>query len=257
MGEREVFGAGPVILGHRGCGSGTVAGHEENTLESFLAAVELGLDWVEVDVRRTSDDALVVAHHPADDDGVFYADMTGEEAPDRGTMPLQELLDALPAEVGVDLDLKTSMEDATRGRTQTTAAYLAPVASRAARHRPVLVTTFDPAALDILREHAPDVPRGFLTWLSFPIEHAVAAAGHLDVQVLAAPWRSLRPKDIAAQQRPVDYVIDLVHESGREFLAWCPPPEFARELLDVGADALCVNNVPTFLDTALQAPINT
>ena len=157
----------------------------------------------------------------------------------------------------MDFDLKTSMEDATRGRTQTTAAHLAPVASRAARHRPVLVTTFDPAALDILREHAPEVPRGFLTWLSFPIEHAVAAAGHLDVQVLAAHWRSLRPKDIAPQQRPVDYVIDLVHESGREFLAWCPPPEFARELLDVGADALCVNNVPTFVETTLEAPIDT
>jgi len=38
-----------------------------------------------------------------------------------------------------------------------------------------------------------------------------------------------------------------VHQVGREFLAWCPDPEFAQELLDVGADAVCVDDVPTFL----------
>ena len=57
---------------------------------------------------------------------------------------------------------------------------------------PTLATTFDAGALDILRELAPGVPRGLLTWLDFPIGQAVAAAGHLDVQVLAAHWGSLR-----------------------------------------------------------------
>jgi glycerophosphoryl diester phosphodiesterase len=48
-------------------------------------------------------------------------------------------------------------------------------------------------------------------------------------------------------QRPLEYVVDLVHQSGREFLAWCPGPEFAQKLLDAGVDALCVNNVPNAL----------
>jgi glycerophosphoryl diester phosphodiesterase len=253
--DGRVFGPGPAILGHRGLGRGTVDGIHENTLESFLAAVALGIDWVEVDVRRTADDMLVVAHNPADDGGVFYADMTGEQAVGRGALRVEELLSALPEQVGVDFDVKTSMEDAARERAATTMGLLASVAARESRRRGVLITSFDPGALDIARELAPGVPRGLLTWLDFPIGQAVGAAAHLDVQVLAPHWGSLRPNKIEPEplQRPLPYVVDLVHQSGREFLAWCPGPEFAQKLLDAGVDALCVNDVPAAL-AARYAP---
>ncbi len=233
-----------------------VGGRQENTVESFLAAVDMGIDWVEVDIRRTSDDQLVVAHHPADEDGVFYADITGGEAADRGALRLEALLEALPPSVGIDFDVKTSMEDATRERARTTMGQLAPLVTREARRRPVLVTSFDPGALGIAHELAPLVPRGLLTWLDFPIGHGVAAAGHLDVQVLAAHCGSLRPNQVEPEplQRPLEYVVDLVHQSGREFLAWCPGLEFAQKLLDAGVDALCVNDVPKFLAVLCEAP---
>jgi glycerophosphoryl diester phosphodiesterase len=256
MDNHLVFGSRePVVIGHRGCGRGIVDGCVENTLESFLVAIELGVDWLEVDVRRTADDILVVAHDPAEPDGVFYADITGDQAGDRGALRLEELLDALPANVGVDFDLKTSMEDATRQRSATTAAQLAPIAQREARSRPLLVTSFDPGALDIIRELAPGVPRGLLTWLDFPIDQAVAAAGHLDVQVLASHCGSLRPNTIEPDPplRPLEYVVDIVHQSGREFLAWCPGPEFAAELVDAGADALCVNDAGKVIATFAAA----
>lgn len=244
--DGRLFGPGPVLLGHRGLGRGTVDGIAENTLESFLAAAALGIDWVEVDVRRTSDDRLVVAHNPANADGVFYADITGSEATDDGALDLHELLAALPDGVGIDFDVKTSMEDATRDRAETTMAQLARVARREARRRPTLISSFDAGALDIARELAPGVPRGLLTWVEFPIGQAVAMAGHLDVQVLAPHWGSLRPNDREPMelQRPLEYVVDMVHASGREFLAWCPTVSFAQQLLDAGVDALCVNNVP-------------
>ncbi|HEX6360439.1 glycerophosphodiester phosphodiesterase [Actinophytocola sp.] len=244
-----MFGPGPALLGHRGLGRGTVAGIYENTLESFLAAAALGIDWVEVDVRRTSDDRLVVAHNPANSDGVFYADITGTEATGDGALDLASLLEALPTGVGVDFDVKTSMEDAVRGRAETTMAKLAGVARREARRRPTLISSFDAGALDIAKELAPAVPRALLTWVEFPIGQAVAMAGHLDVQVLAPHWGSLRPneREPVELHRPLEYVVDTVHASGREFLAWCPTVKFAQELLDVGVDALCVNNVPKVL----------
>ena len=110
-----VFSAGPrpVLIGHRGCGSGTVRGHEANTLGSFLAAAQV-LPWVEVDVRRSADDVLFVMHDPAYADGVFLADVTAGQAAARGTLALADLLAALPPHLGVDLDLKTAMEDAAR-----------------------------------------------------------------------------------------------------------------------------------------------
>jgi glycerophosphoryl diester phosphodiesterase len=256
MAGERVFGDSTALLGHRGCGRGVVGGFTENTLESFLEAVRLGIDWVEVDVRRTCDDQLVVVHNPADEQGVFYADITGRDAVGRGALRLEQLLEALPPHIGVDFDVKTAMEDATRGREHTTMARLAPIAAREGRRRPTLISSFDVGALDIARENAPTVPRGLLTWVDFPIGQAVAAAGHLDVQVLAPHWGSLRPNGIEPEplHRPLDYVVDVVHASGREFLAWCPKLEFARQLLDAGVDALCVNNVPKVLAELVAAP---
>lgn len=249
MAANGVFGSRAVLLGHRGCGRGIVEGRLENTLDSFLTAVELGIDWVEVDVRRTCDDVLVVAHHPADADGVFYADLSAEQAAARGVLRLDTLLDALPPGIGVDLDLKSSMEDAPRAAARTTMGLLAPVARREARHRPALVTSFDAGALMVAREFCPTVPLGLLTWVEFPVGQAVAAAAQLDVQVLALHGGSLKPNrfEPASLQRPLSYVVETVHASGRELLAWCPGPSFARRLIAAGADALCVNNVPRTL----------
>jgi glycerophosphoryl diester phosphodiesterase len=65
---------------------------------------------------------------------------------------------------------------------------------------------------------------------------------------------SLRPNQIepAPLQRPLAYVVDLVHESGREFLAWCPTRTFARRLIEAGVAALCVSNVPKLLSSLAQ-----
>lgn len=249
MAVNGVFGPRAMLLGHRGCGRGTVEGHRENTLDSFLTAVELGIDWVEVDVRRTRDDVLVVAHHPADDDGVFYADLSAGQAAARGVLRLDTLLDALPGQIGVDLDLKSSMEDAPRAAARTTMGLLAPVARREARRRPVLITSFDAGALMVAREQCPTVPLGLLTWVEFPVGQAVAAAAQLDVQVLALHGGSLKPNrfEPAGLQRPLSYVVETVHASGRELLAWCPGPAFTRKLIAAGADAICVNEVPAML----------
>jgi glycerophosphoryl diester phosphodiesterase len=233
------------LVGHRGLGAGVVDGRRENTLESFMGAVDAGVDWLEVDVRRTADDVLVVAHDPAYDDGAFFTDTSADVAAARGTLMLDHLLSALPVHVGVDFDLKTSMEDATRAPQATTAALLAPVASREALRRPVAVTSFDPAALLATRSLAPAVAVGLLTWLEFPVGLAVAAAAHLDVAFLAVHMGSLQPNRIepAAQQRPLDYVVSLLHRANRQVLAWCPAPDELPAVLDAGVDAVCVNDV--------------
>jgi glycerophosphoryl diester phosphodiesterase len=170
-----VFGGGPTVIGHRGLGCGVVSGHAENTLGSFTTAVALGAAWVEVDVRRTADDVLVVAHDPAYADGVHLVDLSAAQTDDRGTLRLSALLDELPSVVGVDLDLKSAMEDCLRAPTRTTAGLLSPVAAEEAGRRPVMVSSFDPAALNRLRSTAPQVPLGWLTWHHYPLEAAGAA----------------------------------------------------------------------------------
>src|SRR3954451_16577478 len=148
---RDVFGNGPVVVGHRGLGCGVVSGHRENTLASFTSAVALEVGWVEADVRRTRDDVLVVEHDEAYPDGTRLADVPVAEADLRGTLRLQALREQLDPDVGLDLDLKSCIEDSLREPARTTAGLLSPgVAAEFRRRRPA-GSSFAPAALTRLR----------------------------------------------------------------------------------------------------------
>ena len=54
-----------LIIGHRGASRA----EGDNTLAAFRRAVEMGADGVELDVRRSADDRLVVHHDPHLPDG--------------------------------------------------------------------------------------------------------------------------------------------------------------------------------------------
>jgi glycerophosphoryl diester phosphodiesterase len=232
-----VFADTPVLCGHRGSGRG----EGENTLASFRAAVEHGLRWVEVDARQTADGVLVARHDPTTEDGRFVADLTADET---GLMRVADLFADLPPEVGIDVDVKSAMEDALRPRDRTTAALVAELVRDAAR--PVLATSFDPAALLILRERAPDVPLGLLTWIRFPLRKAIPAAAHLGVQVLAAHVESFPLSDPAVQavERDTATCVRTAHEAGLEVAAWCPEPGEREQLIEAGVDCLVIDDVP-------------
>jgi glycerophosphoryl diester phosphodiesterase len=218
----------------------------ENTMGSFLVALDAGIDWVEADVRRTLDDELFVTHDAAFPDGVFLAEMTGAQARRHGALPVSEMLEALPAHAGVMFDVKSSLEDASRPATSTTAALFARISRRLVHERPVFASSFDPAALLHLRAESPSLSLGLTTWLRFPIGHAVAAAAHLDVEVLAVHAGSLWPNaatatvDVPALQR----VVDQVHRADRELLVWGPTVDQSRHLAAVGVNAMVVDDAP-------------
>jgi glycerophosphoryl diester phosphodiesterase len=102
-----IFDIKPTIVGHRGFGSGQRGGYRENTVSSFLAAAASGLTWVELDVHRSRDGQLVVRHDPIAPTGEPIVTCTAAELADSGVASLDEVLTALPAEVGVNIDVKT------------------------------------------------------------------------------------------------------------------------------------------------------
>jgi glycerophosphoryl diester phosphodiesterase len=52
-----------MVIAHRGAwGPATPGAPAENTLQAFEAAIALGVDMIELDVRRTRDDRLIVFH---------------------------------------------------------------------------------------------------------------------------------------------------------------------------------------------------
>jgi glycerophosphoryl diester phosphodiesterase len=238
---RTVFADPPVLCGHRGLGRGVVEGRRENTLESFQAAAEAGLTWVEVDARLNRDGALVSLHDPAVEDGRLVSELTSAQTDELGLMRLGDLFEGLPPEVSVDLEVKTSLEDALRPRRRTTAASVAELVAIEAGRRTVLVTSFDPSAIMIVRERLPDVPIGLLTWRRFPLRKAIAASVHLGAQVVAPHFESL----VNPQERETAALLTVAHEAGLQVLTWSMGHEDLPDLIGMGVDCLCVDDVPS------------
>jgi glycerophosphoryl diester phosphodiesterase len=250
--DAAVFTGRPSLVGHRGLGRGEVDGHRENSVGSMLAALDAGVDWLEVDLTRTADDSLVAHHNPALPDGRFLVETTRSEAEAAGVVGLDELLDALPPGTPVDLDVKSVLEDALDPTVGRTAALLAPVLEREAGRRALLVTSFDPAALLLLRERVPAPAYGLISWVDFPLRHAVATAAGLGLGVVAVHLGSFGPNRIepGPVHRPAGHAIAVAHDAGLEVMAWCPEPDAAAVLAAAGVDALVLNDVPSAVPAA-------
>jgi len=244
-----VFTTRPSVIGHRGLGKGVVSGHRENTIASLLGAAEVGVDWVELDVARSADDALVVHHNPATVDGRFVVEQTAGQLRSVGIPTLEEVLEALPTSVRVVVDVKTILEDAPAPMSAGTAARLAPVLARESTRRPVLVTSFDAAVLLWLRGEVPGLRCGLISWLDFPLRMALPAAAHLGMSVACVHHRSFGANEIepGPVHRDPAYSIGIAHEAGLEVVAWCPSELVAPSLVAAGVDAVCVNDVPRML----------
>lgn len=238
-----LFDSTPAICGHRGSGRGVVGGYAENTLASCLAAVQWGLRWLEVDCRLAADGVLVAGHDPRLPDGRFVIDVPSAET---GLATLAELFAGVPAGVGIDLEVKTSLEDALRPREATTAAVASDAAAREqAAGRPMLLTSFDASVLVIARERHPELPIGLLTWTRFPLRKAIPAAVHLGCQVVAPQFASfpLPGTPAEAMERELAHGIDVAHRAGLEVVAWCPKPPEEALLAEAGVDCLIVDDV--------------
>lgn len=85
----------PLVIAHRGAS----ADHPENTLAAFEGATHQGADGVELDVRLTRDEQLVLSHDHRLPDGTYIHRATAEAL--RATAPLEELGAALDVASGI------------------------------------------------------------------------------------------------------------------------------------------------------------
>jgi glycerophosphoryl diester phosphodiesterase len=227
----------PLVLGHRGAS----AAAPENTLAAFARAREMGADGVELDVRRTADDVLVV-HHDAQADGagvirtMTFADLRAA----RADLPtLDEALDAcrgllvntevkcLPWEPDPDPDgavVRATIDAIARTATQA------------------VLSSFDLNAVDLAREYAPAVETGWLTHGQDVVAAARIAADHGHV------W--LNPDVRAARLGGADG-IGAAHAAGLRVSVWTVDDlDDARTLAADGVDIL-ITNSPDRLIAAL------
>ncbi len=99
------------IVAHRGAPQRA----RENTVESFLAAQEMGADMIELDVRKTADNVLVTYHDPWISrfthvpllKDCTYRQLLDLTAKRRYTVPtLEQVFGVLAGKVMLDIELK-------------------------------------------------------------------------------------------------------------------------------------------------------
>lgn len=163
----------PRIIGHRGA----KAYAPENTLASIHAAADMGVEWVEIDVKLTKDFIPIIFH----DDGLerctngtglvaetdyktileldagswFNESFTGEKIP-----TLEEALNVIiDRGLGVNLEIKPCP-----GREVETAEVMLDVATRIWPDDapPPLVSSFSHVSLETAMDYMPEWPRGLL-----------------------------------------------------------------------------------------------
>ena len=160
----------PLIIAHRG----DVTNAPENTISAFKSAVELGADGIELDVRLTKDEKLVVFHdrrlertttgagavnhfNRAEvvglDAGSWYSPAFKDEHPPT----LDEVFESLPADFLINVELKVIMKG-----MKLIAHRVAEVVRRHQRWDSTLVASFNPISLWELRKIEPRIARGYI-----------------------------------------------------------------------------------------------
>jgi glycerophosphoryl diester phosphodiesterase len=223
-------------IGHKGADA-IIAG---NTPESFDAAVEHGVDMIELDVLREQEGRLIVAHD-------------FDEALRRQPMDLTEALDLFLEppldQVEIDCDLKLSGSE----------AELAGALQGRGLLERAMVSTQEIDSLLKLRQLEPDLrlgwtyPRTTRDWTQYGWAQPALKAG---IRALRRRYPSILAKQ--APQLQVDAVwvyhpiitekaVDVAHDLGLEVMAWTvDDAALMRELLSMGVDGICSNDPRLF-----------
>lgn len=214
----------------------------ENTLHSFERALALGADVVELDVRLSADEQVVVIHDDTVErttDGTGrVADLTLHQlqaldagawfAPDGAGQRLPTLEEALAwarGRVSLAIELKTEP-----ARPAPLAERVAELVARHGMADQVVVISFDHPSLARVRALAPTIRTGLL-YVCRPVD-PVALAARAGADALLPHWSYVTAEDVAA-----------AHAAGLAVAPWVTSdPATLRWLVSVGVDAIGTNH---------------
>jgi glycerophosphoryl diester phosphodiesterase len=218
-----------------------------NTIESFIAAVEEGVDMIEIDVLRDREGRLVVAHDHQD-------------AMRRRPLELTDALDAFQEKpldrVEIDCDLKLPGREAELAGT---------LAGHGMIER-TMVSTMEIESLMKLRKLEPDLRLGWTypktrrDWTSYGwarpgVAAALAVIRRRFPAILASKVPGLGVDAVWAYQHVVTpKLVEAANQQNIELIAWTvDDPARIRELAEMGVHGICSND-PRLFAVADRAP---
>jgi glycerophosphoryl diester phosphodiesterase len=220
----------PLVIAHRGS-SGE---RPENTLPAYALAVEQRADMIEIDLHRTRDGAIVIAHDeclPGLPGGREIGECTFAEvrslANGEHRVPsLDEVLDGFGARIPFNLEIKVGGRGA---YPEIEAETLAALEARGLGPS-ILFSSFDDGVLHRLRETDPNARIGVLVSGRAPERWLERCAEVGAEAVHFWKWLATAP------------AVDAAHRAGLAVYVYTvDEPAEMRSLLDRGCDGLFTN----------------
>ncbi len=202
----------------------------ENTVEAFRLARELGADWVELDVRRTTDGVAVVHRDAHLADGRRIGHLHADELPDY-VPSLAEALEACEG-MGVHLEIKNLPDDPDYDSEYLVADAVAGLIAAYLGPERALVSSFNVDAADAVRVVDPAIPTALICGIAAPAQAVARARAH--------NMAAVHPFDTMCDAA----FVRRAHDSGLAVNAWIiNAPQRMSELLAMGVDGL-ITDVP-------------
>ena|SRR5690625_1947015 len=228
----------PVLIGHRGVRMDDLT---ENTLRAYRRALDSGLHGIEVDVRLSSDDRLVVNHDPTIGQLQVRQSTAAQLLQAQPEMPmLEEVLELMQQYPDRILNIEIKLEGMRGGGIERKVAQA--VREHGLQDQ-TIISSFNPLVLARMRLAAPGMRTGLLTTHNAP---AILRSGWL------AGW--LHTDSLNPHYSQVDAaMVERAHRNGLALYAWTvnDPQEVAR-LVGLGVDGLIADD-PEGLKSAVAA----
>ena len=214
------------VIAHRGASQAA----PENTVEAFRLARDLGADWVELDVRRTSDGVAVVHHDAHLADGRRIGRMHAGELP--GYVPsLAEALEAC-AGMGVHIEIKNLPDDPDYDSENLVADAVAGLIAAYLGPGRAVVSSFNVDAVDAVRAVDPAIPTALVCGIVEPAQAVARATAH--------KMAAVHPFDAMCDAA----FVRRAHDAGLAVNVWTiNHAERMSELVAMGVDGL-ITDVP-------------
>jgi glycerophosphoryl diester phosphodiesterase len=223
-----------MICAHRGsCGVAALP-----AAERYSRAIALGVDFVELDVRRTADGVYVNYHDDLVPSGhttssVKHADLETEVGDD--VLTLDELIDLVAGRAGLHVDLKEPGHEAHIVRA---------VLDRAAGAR-VVFTTGEVESIRLIKERFPGVSAGLTLGTDMRNANAWKTAGERLSELFPTARLKRSQADFVAAHKQLARIRMLRYCARKRIEAWVwtvdEEAEIARFMADERVTALITN----------------
>lgn len=212
-----------LIIAHRGASHA----ERENTVVAFRAAGAMGADGVELDVRRTADDRLVVHHDAFLPDGRAIVGTRAADLPEH-VPSLAAALDACDG-MFVNIEIKNDPAEPDHDPADWVAHRLGGLLVRRGGGIRWLISSFRFDTVVACRRILPSVRTAYLVEaVDEDVIGRTAAAGHDAIH----PW-------VETLDEPS---VRAAHAAGLAVNTWtCDDPERIRALIRWGVDGICTN----------------